>query len=285
MKNRKINFILPCVAVIAVIGAFLIKYAVSSADHTPEFTTGEAHSVLSTVRAETLPSQTQPETQTLAQTSRAEAFSRTTEAATEKEKPLFSFDLTLFPRKNKVENFADCAFIGNSRFVSVKDSGLAENVYPVVGLDVRTVFTKRVTENDPIVIDELNGRDFDKVVLMFGDNECGWPNVDYFIEKYSEVIDAARERAPRAEIYLHAIIPISESASEKNICGCNNETIAMLNARIKQLAREKDAMFIEAPDDLLDSRGNLLDEAASDGVHLNRKYTEIWLEYLEKVLY
>lgn len=88
--------------------------------------------------------------------------------------------------------FDNCAFLGNSRFVAVKDSGLAKNVYPVVGLDVRTAFTKHVTDSDVIILDELNGKDFDKIILMFGENECG----------------------------------------------CNNETIAMRNARIKQLAND-----------------------------------------------
>lgn len=284
MKNRKIIFMLLGIAVIAVVGTFIIKGAVPSAENTPDPTTSEVFSVSQTEKAETLPSQTHPETATQAQTTQENTLCPTTEAA-EEEKPLFALGFPWFGKKNKVENFSDCAFIGNSRFVSVKDSGLAENVYPVVGLDVRTVFTKHVTEDSPVVIDELNGRDFDKVVLMFGDNECGWPNVDYFIKKYSEVIDAVRERAPHAEIYLHAVIPISESASEKNVCGCNNETIAMLNGRIKQLAKDSGAEFIEPPSELLDCRGNLLDEAASDGVHLNRKYTEIWLGYLEKVLY
>ena len=186
---------------------------------------------------------------------------------------------------NETYRFADTAFLGNSRFISIKDNGLARNVYPVVGLDVRTVFTKYVTGSNVRVIDELNGKDFDKVVLMFGDNECGWPNTDYFIEKYSNVIDAVRERCPDAEIYLHAIIPVSAEMSEKNECGCNNERISYINGRIKQLAEEKNAKYIEQPACLMDSHGDLITEAASDGVHLNRRYTERWIDYLEKVIY
>ena len=54
---------------------------------------------------------------------------------------------------------------------------------------------------------ELNGKDFEKVVLMFGDNECGWSSYDSFVVKYSKVIAAVKERLPKAEIYLHAVLP------------------------------------------------------------------------------
>lgn len=180
--------------------------------------------------------------------------------------------------------FGDIAFLGNSRLVSVKDNKLAPNVYPVVGLDVRTVFTKHVTGSDVTVIDELDGKSFGSVVLLFGENECGWPNRDYFIAKYAEVIDAVKLKQPDAKIYLHAIIPISSEASAENECGCNNETICELNERIMQLAKDEGVNFIDVPECLLDEQGNLISEAASDGIHLNRKYSTVWMGYLEKIL-
>ena len=81
--------------------------------------------------------------------------------------------------------FDSTVFIGNSRFISFKNYGLAKNVYAVVGLNVDTVFTKTVAGSTVTVIDELNGKDFEKVVLMFGDNECGWSSYDSFVVKYS----------------------------------------------------------------------------------------------------
>jgi hypothetical protein len=89
------------------------------------------------------------------------------------------------------------------------------------------------------VIDELNGKDFEKVVLMFGDNECGWSSYDSFVVKYSKVIAAVRERLPKAEIYLHAVLPVSVNASATNEFGCNNTNINALNIRIEQLAAKE----------------------------------------------
>lgn len=180
--------------------------------------------------------------------------------------------------------FDNTAFLGNSSFVSFREYGLAKNVYPVVGLDVRTVFTKYVDGSSVPVIDELNGKDFDRVILMFGVNECGWPNKDFFVEKYALVIDAVRERIPDAEIYLHACLPISAETSAENISGCNNESIAELNERIRQLAVDKDAYFIDVPQCLLEPSGALIADAAPDGIHLDRRYTAVWMDYLEATL-
>lgn len=182
-------------------------------------------------------------------------------------------------------SFNGTAFLGNSRFISLKDYNLVPNVYPVVGLDVRTVFTKCVTNSNVVVIDELDGGKFDKVILMFGENECGWPNRDYFIDKYKQVIDAVKGKQPDAEIYLHAIIPVSEEASDRNECDCNNITIHELNLRIRQLAADCDVNYIDVPSCLLDSEGNLIGEASKDGVHLNKKYSAVWMEYLAELLF
>ena len=264
MKSKKLIFILPIIATIALIGAFTFKKLVSKPDSKAEITVSRSVSF----KAQKEESHTQSPTYEATLTETA------------------SLDKTVAFTYPSEENpcFDKCAFLGNSRFVAIKESGLAKNVYPVVGLDVRTVFTKHVTDSDVVILDELNGKDFDKIILMFGDNECGWPNTDYFIKKYAAVINEVQKRVPDAEIYLHAIIPISAATSDKNECNCNNGTIATLNARIKQLADDMDINYIAPPPCLMDAQGNLVDDAASDGIHLNRKYTVIWLGYLEKVL-
>ena len=189
-------------------------------------------------------------------------------------------ELTTQKKKNDLSCFDNSVFLGNSRFISFKNYGLAKNVYSIVGLNVDTVFTKSVSGSNITVINELNGKKYEKVILMFGDNECGWPNQNVFIEKYSKVIAAVRERIPNAEIYLHAILPVSAEASAKSDFGCNNQTINSLNVKIKQLAADEGVKFIEQPSCLKGPDGALLPQAASDGIHLNKKYSVIWLEYL-----
>lgn len=207
--------------------------------------------------------------------------------------PTLPFPTTTAPSTSAVsENqevdlscFDNTAFVGNSRFISFKNYGLAKNVYPVVGLNVDTVFTKSVAGSNVPVIDELNGKDFDKVILLFGDNECGWPNTDVFISRYAKVVAAVRERVPNAEIYLHAILPVSTEASNKNEFGVNNDRIRQVNEKIKQLAADEGIHYIEQPACLMDSNNALLPAAASDGIHLNKKYSEIWIKDLAVTIF
>lgn len=176
--------------------------------------------------------------------------------------------------------FDDCAFIGNSRVLDLKNYGLAENVYASVGLTVDTVFTEKASGSSVVIIDELKGKHFKKVFLMFGDNECGWPNTSVFIKRYAKVIAAVRERVPEAEIYLQSVLPISRAADAKNEYGCNNAAIKKVNEAIKQLAKDEGVHYINPAASMTDSQGFLPDEAASDGVHLRKKYCRIWLNYL-----
>ena len=176
--------------------------------------------------------------------------------------------------------FDDCAFIGNSRVLDLKNYGLAENVYASVGLTVDTVFTEKASGSSVVIIDELKGKHFKKVFLMFGDNECCWPNTSVFIKRYAKVIAAVRERVPEAEIYLQSVLPISRAADAKNEYGCNNAAIKKVNEAIKQLAKDEGVRYINPAASMTDSQGFLPDEAASDGVHLRKKYCRIWLNYL-----
>lgn len=181
--------------------------------------------------------------------------------------------------------FDNTVFIGNSRFVPFKNYGLCKNVYAVVGLTVDTIFTKSASGNGVPVIDELYGKNYDKIILMLGDNECGWPNQDIFIERYAKVVDAIRQRIPDADIIIQAVLPISAEASAKNDFGCNNNAINSLNAKIKQLCADEEILFLEQPSCLKGSDGALLSDAASDGIHLNKNYAEIWLDFLRKLLF
>lgn len=178
--------------------------------------------------------------------------------------------------------FDDCAFIGNSRIIGFKNYALVKNVYSVVGLNVDTIFTSSVAGSSIPVIDELNGKDYKKVYIMLGDNECGWGDKEVFINKYAKVIDAVKERVPDAEIYIQSVLPVSNHASETNKFGCTNENITAINELLVTLASEKGVHFTNPASVLKGNDGALPDDYASDGIHLNKSTCKVWLEYLIK---
>ncbi len=176
--------------------------------------------------------------------------------------------------------FDNCAFLGNSRVLALKTYSLVKNVYGAVGLTVDTVFTKSAPGSSVPVIDELNGKHFDKIFVLFGDNECGWPNTEVFIERYVKVVNAVKERVPEAEIYIQSILPVSKHEDDTSKYGCSNQRINELNVKIKEMAIRENVKYINPAEALKDSYGRLPDDAASDGVHLNKKSCIIWLNYL-----
>lgn len=178
--------------------------------------------------------------------------------------------------------FDNCAFVGNSRLLAVESYGFCDNVYAKVGLNVNTVFTECCSGSSKTVINELNGKHYSKVFLMFGDNECGWGSMSAFKNQYAKVIKAVKERIPTAKIYLISVLPISKATSAKNEFGCNKDSINNVNKIIKQLAGEQGVTYMNAAVSITDAAGYLPDEASPDGCHLGKKYTKIWLEYVAR---
>ena len=182
-------------------------------------------------------------------------------------------------------DLSTAAMVGNSYL----EGFVGYNILPEtdcffrVGLTIRTVFTEPMIGRDIPVIDELsNGKTYDRVFLCFGENELGWTNLQAFYDGYGDVIDAVRARQPEAAVYVQSILPVSAEVSAKNQDSTNNDRIRQFNEMLKQLASEKDAVYLDVASVMTDENGNLPDGAATDGIHPGIEYYEIWAEYLRE---
>ncbi len=181
-------------------------------------------------------------------------------------------------------DFSRTAFLGNSRVLSIENYGFSKNVYGKVSLNVNTVFTEKCEGGSVPVIDELRGKDFDNVMIMFGDNECGWGSMDAFVKQYKKVIAGVRERVPGVKIYLISILPISYATSQKNEYGYNQGKINECNELIKKIAKDEGITYLDASSSIMNDKGYLPDEASTDGCHLGKEYTKRWLTYVAKYI-
>lgn len=155
--------------------------------------------------------------------------------------------------------------------------------YGKVNLGVFTIFTQKIQGSSRCVIDEISGRAYDKIVLLIGVNEVSY-DTSAWSAQYQKVIQGIKQRNPSAEIYAHAIFPISAAASAKNNYGLNNSAINGKNEVIKSVASKEGVHFIDASEILRNSGGALPADAASDGIHLNYTYSEKWVKWLlEKI--
>jgi hypothetical protein len=180
--------------------------------------------------------------------------------------------------------FENTVFLGNSCIESLYTYGLAldADFFYRVGLTVRSVFTKPTVTGDIPVMDELNSREYGAIFLMFGQNELGWEYTDIFIDDYAVAVDAVKERQPGALVYIMSIPPVSENVSRKNTNGVNKQRIDEYNARLAQLAGSKNVRFLDTSPALTDANGFLPETASSDGIHLNKTYSEIWMRAIEE---
>lgn len=172
--------------------------------------------------------------------------------------------------------------IGNSYVEDLQGCNLLPQMdfFDRVGLNLNTVFTKTTTTGHVPIIDELSGKSYSKVYLLFGENELGWYDKPFYAG-YGKVVDAVRQRRPNATIYIQSIFPISAAESAKNIDQTNNQRIVQVNGMLQQLAQEKGVKYLDAASAVIGPDGNLPDGAAPDGIHFNKSYCQKWADYLK----
>lgn len=172
--------------------------------------------------------------------------------------------------------------LGNSFVDDLNTLGLIPEMdfYDRIGLSVSTVFTRPTATGKVPVIDELKGKQYKRVYLLFGENELGWQGTKAFTDAYARVVDAVRARQPKATVYIQSVFPISANVSAKNEDNTNNARIREYNAQLRALAARKGAVYLDVASVLADARGDLPDGAAPDGVHPTKKYDRLWVNYL-----
>lgn len=179
--------------------------------------------------------------------------------------------------------FDNCAFVGNSVFEGLYRYGVITRgkFFTKVGLNILSVYTDTTATGTVPIIDELDTGSYESVILMFGQNELGWPSVDSFIQHYSDFIDDVRAKQPNARIFLTGLPPFSkEKSAEGGSTGLTNERVHLYNGRIEELAQSKNCYYISVPDAMMDADGALPSEATSDGIHLNLTYSKIWADHI-----
>lgn len=185
-------------------------------------------------------------------------------------------------------NFENAAFLGDSRTAGLDEKlvvGQAD-FYTSVGIDVRGVLEKNLftlsNGQKGNMLQAVSEKNYDKIYLMFGINELGWPYKDTFVQYYTTIIEKLKQRFPNAEIYVQSIIPMVEKRTDEIY---NNEKIRLFNTYIKEVAENTGVNWVDVTAPVSDATGSLPEEASSDGIHLSRDYLFRWADYLRQQTY
>ena len=190
---------------------------------------------------------------------------------------------TAAPGQPDYSVFDGCCFIGNSVFEGLHNYGVIKNGtwYTRVGLNILTVYDTPVIGGSAPIIDELNNGSYTGILLMFGQNECGWPDLNNFIRKYERLLQDVWSRQPNAKLFIMGITPVSKAVSDKGENGVTNEHINTINTGLEALAeRTQNAYYVGVPQSFYTTGGALQPDASSDGVHLNKAYMQIWADHI-----
>ena len=190
------------------------------------------------------------------------------------------------PKNSSVKFDSSVAFIGDSRTQGfIMYNGLKDiQDYSYISLMVDTAMTKKIVKTsngDKItLLQDMANKNIKKVYIMLGINELGWSYPQVFKSKYIELIDKIREVKPNCEIYVQSIIPMTKSKSDTDST-FNIKNVEIFNNLIQEVANEKNVTYLDVKSALINENGYLPEEASTDGIHINKKYCEKWLEYLK----
>lgn len=183
--------------------------------------------------------------------------------------------------------FDDAVFMGDSRTEGfILNNGLTAKTtsFTHKGLTVDTIFTDKVINMNGkklTIMEALKETKFSKVYIMLGINEIGWVYSDMFINKYAKIVDEIKNINPNCTIYIQSIIPVTEQVSNEHQY-IRNSKIEEYNFLLKKMADEMNICYLNIQEAVINENGILPNDAATDGIHLNKKYCRKWFEYLKE---
>jgi len=191
------------------------------------------------------------------------------------------------PPEVRDTDFSGCLFIGDSRtegfmlYSGVKGA----KAYTARGLMVDTYFTAPVVDMNGTKISVSQAVEsessFERIYIMLGVNELGWAYDSVFISKYENLVDHVKSCMPDTEIIVQSIIPVTLAKSESDEI-YNNENITRYNGLIRDMCARKSVTYMDLVPYFVGDDGALPEEAAFDGIHLQKSYCERWLDVLKQ---
>ncbi|GIV31585.1 MAG: sialate O-acetylesterase [Saprospiraceae bacterium] len=124
-------------------------------------------------------------------------------------------------------------------------------------------------------LDEALGPDPAAVFLMVGINDLAFHTPDTVLRKCERLLQALRQRAPRANVYLQSVLPVDDSRPGLPV---HNGEIQALNAGLKKLAEKLELHWIDLYSRMADENGKLPADFTLDGVHLTGPAYRVWVD-------
>ena len=123
-----------------------------------------------------------------------------------------------------------------------------------------------------------------KLFLLIGVNDVSHDlSTDSIVYRIDQVLTRIQKESPDTKVYLQSLLPIDESFNRYKRLTNKTYQIPEINARLEALAKEKKITYIDLYP-LFTEKGThvLRKELTYDGLHLNDKGYEIWVNAIKK---
>lgn len=163
------------------------------------------------------------------------------------------------------------AFVGNSITDECEWSELFENSNIInrgIGGDITEGLLERLSD--------ITGSQPKKIFLEIGINDLGVSlNTSEIRNNYSKIIDRIKTESPNSMIFIQSVLP----TRNHNII--KNDSVIVLNQKLKNLSKDKSLTYINLYDSFIDTNGNLSNDYSIDGVHLLGQGYLLWKDLIK----
>ena len=123
-----------------------------------------------------------------------------------------------------------------------------------------------------------------KLFLLIGVNDVSHDlSTDSIVYRIDQTLTRIQKESPETKVYLQSLLPIDESFNRYKRLTNKTYQIPEINARLEALAKQKKITFINLYPLFTEKGTNVLrKELTSDGLHLNDKGYQIWVDAIKK---
>lgn len=150
--------------------------------------------------------------------------------------------------------------------------------YPTVKSGVNGYKTQDILNNMNNMVYIYNPS---KVFLLIGINDIhAGKSKEYIINNIEKIIDNIKENRKNAKIYVESIYPVNSKIRNNS----KNDFTIEVNKAIKKLCKEKNIVYINIHDLLIDNNGDLKKKYTTDGLHLSEDGYKVVTKEITKYL-
>lgn len=216
---------------------------------------------------------------------------------------LKDFDLTgyftdvLLPEtKDAGEEYTDkFIFVGDSTalYYVMNKVITGKQLWHKEGVSLETIFTQTIyinhIDSKLTLVDAMEKNKPAKILLSLGTNSASTMEIDYFIQKYEELLKDIMEVSPNTLILVQSIFPVAAPLDDAGK-GLNNDKINKMNYRLLELCSKLDIPFLNTAEALKDENGQLKNgyyrtSTNENGVHLSEEGNKVAMQYFKTHAY